>query len=114
LPNKNYNRGSAFERRIKRELEDAGYYVTKSGGSKGPVDLSVVDRSGHPYFLQCRKDGRLSKEDFAKLDKLGKDFNIPVILVCKLKRNEPVEFENIYYLGADRTLNTKALGWEER
>lgn len=114
MPNKHYNRGSAFERRIKRELEDAGYYVTKSGGSKGPVDLSVVDRSGYPYFLQCRKDGRMSKEDFAKLDKLGKTFNIPVILVCKPKRNEPVKFEDIYYLEESRALNTEVLGWQER
>lgn len=114
MANKHYNRGSAFERRIKRELEDAGYYVTKSGGSKGLVDLSVVDGSGHPYFLQCKKDGRVSKEDYLKLDKLGRDFSTPVVLVSKPKRNEPVRFADICYLGENRTLRTKALGWQER
>lgn len=115
MPNKHYNRGSVFERRIKRELEDVGYFVVKSGGSKGPVDLSVLDGSGNPYLLQCRKDGRLSKEDLAKLEKLGGDFRTAVVLVCKPKRNEAVRFEYLYFpdVRSDE-LNIKALGWEER
>lgn len=110
MANKAYNRGSAFERRIKRELEDAGYYVTKSGGSKGPVDLSVVDCNGHPYFIQCKKDGRISKANWNKLRELGQNFKTTTLLISKPKRNEPVRFEYINFATA-KALPYLVLGW---
>ena len=111
MSSKAYNRGSAFERRIKRELEDAGYYVTKSGGSKGPVDLSVVDRKGRPYIIQCKKDGRIAKDDWNKLRELGENFNTTTLLVSKPKRNEPVRFEYIHFAASSVTLPHLVLGW---
>ena len=111
MASKSYNRGSAFERRIKRELENVGYYVTKSGGSKGPVDLSVVDRNGRPYFIQCKKDGRLSKLDWNKLLELGQSFNTTTLHISKPKRNEPVRFEYIHIAQNSKTLPYEELGW---
>lgn len=96
MANKAYNRGSAFERRIKRELEDVGYYVVKSGGSKGAVDLAATSPLGGQIWIQCKKDGRLSKADFEELLKLGKDYNTTTLHVCKPKRNEPIKFDVIH------------------
>ena len=112
MANKNYNRGSAFERRIKRELEDAGHYVTKSGGSKGPADLAVVDRDGRPYLIQCKKDGALSKAEWEELLEIGQHFNVTTLHVCKPKRNEPIRFE---YIHASRNFKTLVgLDWIPR
>lgn len=108
MGSKAYNRGSAFERRIKRELEDAGHYVTKSGGSKGAADFSVVCRNGHPYLIQCKKDGVLSKAEWNKLVEVGITFNCTTLHVCKPKRNEPIRFE---YLHTVALLDTNVLEW---
>ena len=96
MANKAYNRGSAFERRIKRELESVGYYVIKSGGSKGAVDLSATSPRGTQLWLQCKKDGKLSKAEWEKLSELGAIHNTTTVHVCKPKRNEPIKFEIIH------------------
>lgn len=40
----NYQRGSAIERRAKKELEIHGWLVTKSGGSLGEFDLVALKK----------------------------------------------------------------------
>ena len=35
----NYSKGANFERRVKRYLESCGYYVVRSAGSHGVLDL---------------------------------------------------------------------------
>ena len=103
MPNRKYNRGSAFERRIKRELEDADHYVVRSAGSRGAVDLMAVDCVGRPYFVQCKKDGRITKAEWSKLFEVGKSHNTTTLLVSKPKRNEPVMYEYVYIaVGKDR------------
>ena len=96
MPNKSYNRASAFDRRIKTELEDDGYHVIKSGRSKGPVDLSATSAFGTQLWIQCKKDGKLSKVEFDKLVDHGYKFNTTTLHVCKPKRNEKVKFEVIH------------------
>lgn len=39
-------KGAVFELRVKRELEAAGWLVTKSGGSTGHADLVAVRKEG--------------------------------------------------------------------
>ena len=49
-----YRKGTDFERRVKHELEDAGWFVVRSAGSHGPVDLVAI-RAGSPTMLiQCK------------------------------------------------------------
>ena len=54
-----YDGGADLERAAKKLLEDNGYYVVRSAGSKGAVDLAAFKR-GEVVFVQCKADGYLS------------------------------------------------------
>jgi Holliday junction resolvase len=60
-----YRRGADFERKLKLYLEGLGYFVIRSAGSKGPVDLVAFGED--IYFIQCKLTGNISQ---AKLDEL--------------------------------------------
>ena len=51
-------RGTDFERRVRRRLESEGWFVVRSAGSRGPVDLVAVRRNGHGgcevRLIQCK------------------------------------------------------------
>ena len=65
----NYRNGADLERAAKRHLEDNGYYVIKSGGSKGIVDLAAF-KPMEVLFVQCKRDGYVApaaREDLRAL-----------------------------------------------
>jgi len=55
----NYRRGADLERAAKHYLEDNGYYVIKSAGSKGIADLVAI-KPGETLYVQCKLDGYLT------------------------------------------------------
>jgi len=55
----NYRRGADLERAAKHYLEDNGYYVIKSAGSKGIADLVGI-KPGEILYVQCKLDGDLT------------------------------------------------------
>jgi holliday junction resolvase Hjr len=52
----NYRAGGDLERAAKAHLEDNGYYVVKSAGSKGTADLVAIKR-GEILLIQCKRAG---------------------------------------------------------
>lgn len=58
----NYRHGADLERAVKKLFEANGYYVIKSGGSKGPADLVALKR-GETVLVQCKLDGYLLPKD---------------------------------------------------
>ena len=58
----NYRRGADLERAAKRYLEDNGYYVIKSAGSKGVADLVAI-KPGETLYVQCKLDGYLLPDE---------------------------------------------------
>jgi hypothetical protein len=70
----NYRNGANLERAAKRYLEDNGYYVTKSGGSKGVVDL-VALKPGEVLLVQCKTDGYLAPAERTALRQLALRLN---------------------------------------
>lgn len=52
----NYSRGAAYERKVKKEYEEAGFLVIRSAGSKGPVDLVAIYPGFDQYvvLIQCK------------------------------------------------------------
>lgn len=52
-----YLRGRRFEWRVRDYLTMLGYFVVRSAGSRGPVDL-VALRRGRVLLVQCRARGR--------------------------------------------------------
>lgn len=49
----NYNRGSAFERQLKKKYEAAGYSVHRMAGSHSPIDLIAIS-SEELMLIQCK------------------------------------------------------------
>lgn len=65
-----YRRGADFERSLKKYLESLGYFVVRSAGSKGPVDLVAFGHDGI-FFIQCKLTGKISAAEQKKLDDLA-------------------------------------------
>ena len=61
-----YRKGRALEYAVKRHLEEQGYFVVRSAGSRGPADL-VALKNGEILLIQCKKDGHLSKDEAYEL-----------------------------------------------
>lgn len=57
-----YAGGADLERAAKKMLEDNGYYVIRSAGSKGAVDLAAL-KNGETVLVQCKTDGYVTPAD---------------------------------------------------
>jgi len=66
-----YRRGADFERTLKKFLEDLGYYVVRSAGSKGKVDL-VAFNLAQTWFIQCKLTGKITAAETKALKSLAK------------------------------------------
>ena len=67
----NYASGANFERDVRKYYEAKDYYVIRSAGSKGAVDLIAFNEYG-TILVQCKKQNRKKsyKEDLEKLDEV--------------------------------------------
>jgi Holliday junction resolvase len=79
----NYRRGYTFELRVKRSLEKRGYFVVRSSGSHGPVDLLAVSKDGKILGIQCKLDGYLPPKEFRKLLVLASRYPVVLYLASK-------------------------------
>ena len=61
-----YQRGTALENRVRKRLEEAGYFVIRSAGSKTPVDLCAI-KHGQVVFVQCKRSGALPAPEWNAL-----------------------------------------------
>lgn len=55
MPNPNYRAGVAFERKVKKEWESGGWYVTRAAGSHGAADLICLKPGELPVVIQCKR-----------------------------------------------------------
>ena len=65
-----YDGGADLERAAKKLLEDGGYYVIRSAGSKGKADL-VALKAGETVLVQCKTDGYVTPADRVAFRKLA-------------------------------------------
>lgn len=65
-----YARGTAFERAVRHSLEEDGYEVIRSAGSKGKVDL-VAFKKGQILFIQCKLNGLCAPSERAEVLRLS-------------------------------------------
>ena len=54
MPNKNYDRGFAFENKLVRYLRDCGWYATRTAGSHTAADVVGITPYGVTYLFQCK------------------------------------------------------------
>ena len=64
-----YRRGARVERLLRKKLESEGYYVVRSAGSKGAVDL-VAWNYNHCLVIQVALIGVKTKKDYDRLRKV--------------------------------------------
>lgn len=77
-----YSRGADFERKVKKLWEAEGYFVVRSAGSKGPVDL-VAFGATRPVLIQCKISGRISKAKLIELVELAERVNARPFVATK-------------------------------
>jgi Archaeal holliday junction resolvase (hjc) len=78
-----YSIGRAFEYRVKKHYKDLGYFVLRSAGSRGPVDLLAVSK-GSIHFVQCKIDGVFDhKTDRTELIELASSVGAKPILAWR-------------------------------
>lgn len=61
-----YATGRAFEYRVKRDLRKRGYYVSRSAGSHGAIDV-LGHADGVILMVQCKTDGELPADEWNML-----------------------------------------------
>lgn len=73
MPNKNYQSGRNFEHRVKKHLENKGYYVMRSAGSRGQIDIVAIPTYSYEcqvhktLLIQCKHGTKISKDEREKL-----------------------------------------------
>lgn len=81
-----YRRGADFERKTKKEWEANGWFVVRSAGSKGPVDLVAIQRGvgeSDVVLIQCKISGRISPGKFIELSNLAKALYATAFIATK-------------------------------
>ena len=68
-----YRKGSDFERFVKYQLEEEGWFVVRSAGSHGPADLVAIKGGFKTMLIQC-KAGAVTGADQVKIDLLAQQF----------------------------------------
>jgi Holliday junction resolvase len=83
----NYSRGADFERAVKAYLEQEGYFVVRSAGSHGVVDLLALSGAGH-LAVQCKINGQLAPNDRKRLMDICRECRLTPIKAWRPKRGE--------------------------
>jgi len=98
----NYHRGRNFEYRVKKYLEEKGYFVVRSAGSHGIFDLIAIEKLDYGvsydnfvYGIQCRVDGKVKKEEIEEMKKIYENFGI--IPIIAFRDGKKLAFKNVYF-----------------
>jgi len=91
----NYKRGYNFEKRVQKALEDKGYFVVRSAGSKGPVDLVAID-DGQVYLIQCKRQGHMPPQEWNNLFLISSKLRaMPLLAHMPAGKKRGIEFIQI-------------------
>jgi len=73
MPNKSYQKGYRFQQRVKKILETKGMFVMLSPKSSFPDGIATDGNT--TFFLECKMNKYLSKEEEEKGRELMKKYN---------------------------------------
>ncbi len=94
-----YKKGYRFEYRVKRFLEERGWFTMRSPASKG-VDI-IAMKGDRKLFIQCKKSSRgyIYVHDLGPLIEAGKREHAEVLLVYGFERTpiyvKPITEDNV-------------------
>ncbi len=77
-------KGLNFERKVKRILENQGYFVVRSAGSKGVADLVALSKT-KKLLISCREKGNFTKTEKSLLLRKALEVNGQAVLAYKEK-----------------------------
>ncbi len=89
MPNKNYNRGRAFEYKIKKEFEKKGCLVFRTAGSHSVADLIAIPplrnvKEWNPILIQCKATiSQNYKKEVRELEKVAKEYGCRALFITK-------------------------------
>jgi len=94
-----YEKGACFERKIKKFLQKKGWFVSRSAGSKGLVDLTACRRVplGSPpvvFFIQA-KLGAVTYPELERLTFLAEEYGAIPILARRRVRVAYIQFVDL-------------------
>lgn len=83
MPNQNYNRGIAFELKVRDLLRSVGYSASRTGGSHGIYDV-VAFNGQRVYIVQCKTgNATVSNDEWNDLWMHGIAFGATPLLATK-------------------------------
>ena len=77
MPNKRYESGVRFERRVMGDLAERGYYCLRSAGSHSMIDVVAIGQE--VLLVQCKTDGVLSSKDKENLLALEAEGRVAIL-----------------------------------
>lgn len=101
-------RGDAFERRVRRKLDEAGYRTLRSSGSAGPFDLIAL-RARELHLVQCKADGRLDPAEWNVLLELARELEGDAILAQRTPTGRHIEYRRLLH---HKGVSREAQLWE--
>jgi len=96
-----YTNGRNFEYRIRDACIAAGYYVVRSAGSKGKIDLVALGKD--TLLIQAKTNKRLNKEEQRTLAEVS-GFNKNYIPLLGYRDGRNLKFKNLL-TGGEHILN---------
>lgn len=77
-----YRRGADFERAVRIALQNDGYVVVRSAGSKSKIDLLGI-KPGQCLFVQCKINGLCPPAERTELRRLADLIHAVPLVACK-------------------------------
>lgn len=94
--NSAYERGVRFERAARDDLQEHGYEVIRSAGSKSKIDLIAI-KPGQLLLIQCKPAGpnKLPNADWNRLFELARMCDAEPIVAVKISGRVKPEYRRL-------------------
>lgn len=95
----NYQRGRTFEWKVRDALQEDGYDVLRSAGSKTKIDLVAI-KPGQILFIQCKRtNGQIPPAEREKLVLLAKYVNALALVASQPVPRKPLVYRRLTGFG---------------
>jgi len=90
-------KGDNFERRVKKHLQELGFFCVRQPRSAFPDLIAIRDYMDFTevYFIECKMNKYISKEERTELNRLSKKFMIIPLIAYSDERE--IRFCNLGY-----------------
>lgn len=91
-----YTKGRNFEYKVRDDLIEKGYYVTRSAGSKGLIDLVAIHPKNKTIMVQCKYGTKPVLAEMSNLCHFARDYaNTVAVFVAHAEPRKPISYYHI-------------------